>query len=146
MTDELTIDLIVPYGDVDRDDQLLLPGIFKFLQEAAIKHANQFDAGMFDERIKHAGRVGPAADAGNDHVGQPADVVGDVDGMAPLAGGELQPLTALAGVRDPGDPPMRLDHIGRIAAGLPPGGVGTFKALEEACGPARRLAQAVGGF
>ena len=45
MTDELTIDLVVPYGEVDRDDQLLLPGIFKFLQEAAIKHANQFDTG-----------------------------------------------------------------------------------------------------
>jgi len=35
----------VAYGDVDRDNLLGLPAVFKFLQEAAIKHADQFDAG-----------------------------------------------------------------------------------------------------
>lgn len=45
MTAELTLDTTVSYGDVDRDGVLLLPGVFKFLQEAAIKHADQFDAG-----------------------------------------------------------------------------------------------------
>ena len=45
MTEELILNTIVSYGDVDRDEVLLLPGVFKFLQEAAIKHADQFDAG-----------------------------------------------------------------------------------------------------
>jgi acyl-ACP thioesterase len=45
MNAELVLDTIVAYGDVDRDGVLLLPGVFKFLQEAAIKHADQFDAG-----------------------------------------------------------------------------------------------------
>ena len=45
MTEELILNTIVSYGDVDRDGVLLLPGVFKFLQEAAIKHADQFDAG-----------------------------------------------------------------------------------------------------
>ena len=45
MTEELTLNTIVSYGDVDRDEVLLLPGVFKFLQEAAIKHADLFDAG-----------------------------------------------------------------------------------------------------
>jgi acyl-ACP thioesterase len=45
MTAELTLDTIVAYGDVDRDGVLLLPGVFKSLQEAAIKHAHQFEAG-----------------------------------------------------------------------------------------------------
>ena len=45
MTEELVLNTTVSYGDVDRDGVLLLPGVFKFLQEAAIKHADQFDAG-----------------------------------------------------------------------------------------------------
>ncbi|MDD2763730.1 MAG: thioesterase [Opitutaceae bacterium] len=45
MNAALTLDMTVAYGDVDRDQLLLLPGVFKFLQEAAIKHADQFDAG-----------------------------------------------------------------------------------------------------
>ncbi len=45
MTEELILNTIVSYGDVDRDEVLLLPGVFKFLQEAAIKHADLFDAG-----------------------------------------------------------------------------------------------------
>ena len=45
MTEELILNTTVSYGDVDRDEVLLLPGVFKFLQEAAIKHADLFDAG-----------------------------------------------------------------------------------------------------
>jgi acyl-ACP thioesterase len=45
MMEELVLNTIVSYGDVDRDGVLLLPGVFRFLQEAAIKHAYQFDAG-----------------------------------------------------------------------------------------------------
>jgi acyl-ACP thioesterase len=45
MTEELILNTIVSYGDVDRDGVLLLPGVFKFLQEAAIKHAAQFETG-----------------------------------------------------------------------------------------------------
>ncbi len=35
----------VSFADVDRDEVLLLPRLFKLLQEAAIRHANQFGAG-----------------------------------------------------------------------------------------------------
>jgi medium-chain acyl-[acyl-carrier-protein] hydrolase len=35
----------VAYGNVDREERLLLQGVFQLLQEAAIKHANQFDLG-----------------------------------------------------------------------------------------------------
>jgi acyl-ACP thioesterase len=45
MNAELTLNTTVSYWDVDRDGRLLLPGVFKFLQEAAIKHADLFDAG-----------------------------------------------------------------------------------------------------
>ena len=45
MTEELVLETAVSYGDVDRDGVLLLPGVYKFLQEAAIKHAYQFEAG-----------------------------------------------------------------------------------------------------
>jgi medium-chain acyl-[acyl-carrier-protein] hydrolase len=45
MTEELVLNTIVAFGDVDRDGVLLLPGVFKYLQEAAIKHADQFDTG-----------------------------------------------------------------------------------------------------
>lgn len=45
MTDKLTIEAKVTYADVDRDEAMLLPRIFKLLQEAAILHANQFDTG-----------------------------------------------------------------------------------------------------
>jgi len=45
MNETLNLDVTVSYWDVDRDGQLLLAGVFKFLQEAAIKHADQFDAG-----------------------------------------------------------------------------------------------------
>jgi acyl-ACP thioesterase len=45
MSAELTLNTIVAYWDVDRDNLLGLPAVFKFLQEAAIKHADQFGAG-----------------------------------------------------------------------------------------------------
>lgn len=45
MNDTLTLNVAVSYWDVDRDQVLLLPGAFKLLQEAAIKHADLFDAG-----------------------------------------------------------------------------------------------------
>ncbi len=37
--------------------------------------ADQLDAGVGDEGIKHAGRVAAAAHAGQDHVGQPAQLL-----------------------------------------------------------------------
>jgi acyl-ACP thioesterase len=45
MSAELTLNTTVAYWDVDRDNLLGLPAVFKFLQEAAIRHADQFDAG-----------------------------------------------------------------------------------------------------
>jgi len=42
MNDTLTLNTVVSYWDVDQDEVLLLPGVFKFLQEAAIKHADLF--------------------------------------------------------------------------------------------------------
>jgi acyl-ACP thioesterase len=45
MTDKLTLTARVNYGDVDRTEVMLLPRIFKLLQEAAIAHANQFGTG-----------------------------------------------------------------------------------------------------
>ncbi len=45
IADTLNLELTVSYWDVDRDERLLLPAVFKLLQEAAIKHADQFDAG-----------------------------------------------------------------------------------------------------
>lgn len=45
MTQKFTLNTSVLYGDVDRTEVLLLQGVFKLLQEAAIAHANQFDLG-----------------------------------------------------------------------------------------------------
>lgn len=45
MTEKLTYDASVTYGDVDRREVLLLPRLFKLLQEGAITHANQFGTG-----------------------------------------------------------------------------------------------------
>ena len=42
---------------------------------AAGLDADQLHAGVVDERVEHAGRVAAAADAGDDHVGQLADLV-----------------------------------------------------------------------
>src|SRR4051812_21466389 len=43
MTEKLVLTTTVDYGDIDRRGVMLLPRIFKLLQEAAIVHANQFD-------------------------------------------------------------------------------------------------------
>ena len=45
MSAEFNLNTVVAYWDVDRDNLLGLPAVFKLLQEAAIKHADQFDAG-----------------------------------------------------------------------------------------------------
>ena len=45
MSEILNLAVSVSYWDVDRDERLLLPSVFKLLQEAAIKHADQFAAG-----------------------------------------------------------------------------------------------------
>lgn len=45
MTDKLILHTSVSYGDVDRGELMLLPRVFKLLQEAAITHANQFGVG-----------------------------------------------------------------------------------------------------
>jgi len=45
MTDEFILQTTVPYWNVDREQVLLLRGVFEFFQEAAIKHADLFDTG-----------------------------------------------------------------------------------------------------
>ncbi len=46
MDKEFTLSTVVSYWDVDREQRLTLGGVFKLLQEAAIKHADQFGLGM----------------------------------------------------------------------------------------------------
>lgn len=45
MTEKLIHHANVTYADVDRGEQMLLPRIFKLLQEVAITHANRYDTG-----------------------------------------------------------------------------------------------------
>ena len=45
MTAKWTLNTEVAHGDVDRSARMLLPRIFKLLQEAAIAHANHFGTG-----------------------------------------------------------------------------------------------------
>jgi medium-chain acyl-[acyl-carrier-protein] hydrolase len=45
MHGEFTLPAVVSYWDVDRDQRLTLGGLFKLLQEAAIKHADQHGLG-----------------------------------------------------------------------------------------------------
>jgi len=45
MTDQFILAAAVPFSIVDREQVLLLRGVFELLQEAAIKHADQFAAG-----------------------------------------------------------------------------------------------------
>ncbi len=45
MSDEFILTAAVPFANVDREQVLLLRGVFELLQEAAIKHADQFAAG-----------------------------------------------------------------------------------------------------
>lgn len=43
--DTLELEVAVSYRDVDREEVLQLPAVFRFLQEAAIAHANRHDVG-----------------------------------------------------------------------------------------------------
>lgn len=45
MSEEFTLHSTVAYADVDRDQVLTLGGVFKLLQEAAIKHADVYGLG-----------------------------------------------------------------------------------------------------
>lgn len=45
MNDTLILETTVSYRDVDRDELMLLSSVFKVLQDAAVKHADQYDAG-----------------------------------------------------------------------------------------------------
>lgn len=45
MTGKLILNVTVAYGDVDRHEVMLLPRIFKMLQDAAIMHADQYGTG-----------------------------------------------------------------------------------------------------
>lgn len=45
MSSQLSLEATVTYADVDRREKMLLPRLFKLLQEAAIAHANQYGAG-----------------------------------------------------------------------------------------------------
>jgi medium-chain acyl-[acyl-carrier-protein] hydrolase len=45
MSEIFTLDSTVSYWDVDRDQLLTLGGVFRLLQEAAIKHADRYDLG-----------------------------------------------------------------------------------------------------
>ena len=45
MGEVFTLESVVSYWDVDRDQVLTLGGVFKLLQEAAIKHADRYDLG-----------------------------------------------------------------------------------------------------
>lgn len=45
MSEVFTLESAVSYWDVDRDQLLTLAGVFKLLQEGAIKHADQFGLG-----------------------------------------------------------------------------------------------------
>lgn len=45
MSETFTLNSTVSYWDVDRDQLLTLAGVFKLLQEGAIKHADQFGLG-----------------------------------------------------------------------------------------------------
>lgn len=44
-SNKLVMDLAVSYRDVDRDEVVLLSGVFKLLQEAAVAHANRYNVG-----------------------------------------------------------------------------------------------------
>lgn len=45
MNETFSLTTPVAYRDVDRTEVLSLPGVFRFLQEVAIRHANEFDTG-----------------------------------------------------------------------------------------------------
>jgi acyl-ACP thioesterase len=41
-----TLDIVVPFADVDRHQVILLPQLFKLLQEAAVQHADLYGVGL----------------------------------------------------------------------------------------------------
>lgn len=54
MSEEFTLSAVVSYWDVDREQRLTLGGVFKLLQEAAIKHADRYDLGA-KAMVAHGG-------------------------------------------------------------------------------------------
>ena len=46
MSNDYTLTTVVPFADVDRNQVLLLPQLFKLLQEAAVQHADLFGVGV----------------------------------------------------------------------------------------------------
>ena len=46
MSNDYTLTTIVPFADVDRHQVILLPQLFKLLQEAAVQHAELYGVGM----------------------------------------------------------------------------------------------------
>jgi acyl-CoA thioesterase FadM len=46
VSNEYTLTTVVPFADVDRDQVMLLPQLFKLLQEAAVRHADLFGVGL----------------------------------------------------------------------------------------------------
>ena len=45
MSEVFTLESVVSYGEVDRDQRMTLAGVFRLLQEAAIKHADAYGLG-----------------------------------------------------------------------------------------------------
>jgi len=46
MGNDYTLSTVVPFADVDRDQVMLLPRLFKLLQEAAVQHADLYGVGV----------------------------------------------------------------------------------------------------
>jgi len=46
MSTDYILTTVVPFGDVDRDQVILLPQLFKLLQEAAVRHADLYGVGV----------------------------------------------------------------------------------------------------
>jgi len=46
MANDYTLTTVVPFADVDRNQVMLLPQLFKLLQEAAVQHADLFGVGV----------------------------------------------------------------------------------------------------
>lgn len=46
MSNDYTLTTVVPFADVDRNQVMLLPQLFKLLQEAAVQHADLFGVGV----------------------------------------------------------------------------------------------------
>jgi acyl-ACP thioesterase len=46
VSNDFTLTTVVPFADVDRNQVMLLPQLFKLLQEAAVQHADLFGVGV----------------------------------------------------------------------------------------------------